>query len=118
MKTHSIFFISLLSIMLLIQSCNNEDIAPEGYYKAKITGKFCTLAVQVKGGKTTRELDKYEYIYIKNLPEELSFVGAEFYFEKFEKADGPICLGNTYSPNLTITVDSIFTKPPKSMAMS
>ncbi len=113
MKTHWTFFILLLSIILLIQSCNNEVIPPTGYYKAKITGRFCTLAAQVKGSKTSSELDKYEYIYIVNIPEELSFIGAEFYFEKFEKVDPPICLGNTYSPHLTISVGSIFIKQPK-----
>lgn len=113
MKTHSVFFIYLLAIMLLVQSCNKEDIIPEGYYKAKITGNFCTLVTQVKGSKTTRELDQYEYIYIKNLPEELSFVGAEFYFEKYEKTDPHICLGNTIGPHVTITVDSTFTNPLK-----
>lgn len=113
MKTHSAIFILLLSIILLNPSCNSEAIAPASYYKAKITGRFCTLAAQVKGDKVTSELDKYEYIYVANLPEELGFIGAEFYFEKFKKVDPPICLGNTYSPQLTILVDSIFLSPPK-----
>ncbi len=104
----------LLLMIPAMLSC--EEVVPKGYYRAKITrdtAEFCTLVSRVKGSKTNGELDKYEYIYIKNLPEELKAIGAEFYFKSWEEVETPGCLANTYSPHLTINIHNISTKRPK-----
>lgn len=107
-----LLFASLI-IILLFLSCNGDNVIPEGYYKVSITGESCRLIAQIKGSKTTRELDKYKYLYIKNLPEELEVIGAEFYFKGWEEAEPPTaCLGNTHFPDLTINVNNISLQKP------
>lgn len=103
---------SFVVILSILSSCKDKEIVPKGYYKAQITGQACTLIAQVKGGNEAKELDKYEYIHIKNLPREVSFIGAEFYFQQFEETTPPFCLANTISPHITINVSHISMSKP------
>jgi hypothetical protein len=70
-----------------------------GITKRKLLATIVRWLLRSKGVKLRKNWIKYEYIYTKNLPEAVSFIGAEFYFQKFEETDAPFCLGNTYSPH-------------------
>lgn len=98
-------------IVPIMLSCN--EVIPEDYYNAKIVGEACALIVQVRGGKNARELDAYDYIEIKNIPQNLRYVGADFYFESYtEDISQAICTGTQVypPPNITISVEGISTR--------
>lgn len=103
-----LIFVLFLPVLV---SCN--EVIPEGYYNAKIVGEACALIVQVRGGKNAKELDSYDYIEIKNIPQNLRYVGADFYFESYTEAiSQAICSGTQVypPPNITINIDGISTR--------
>lgn len=110
MKT--IILTIMISCLLLLTNCDSNNPIPEGYYKATITGYECTPVVQVKGSQSTKELDKYDYIYIKNLPDSLNFIGTEFYFKSYDESEAPICLAIYQGPHFTINSYHFFSKIP------
>jgi hypothetical protein len=66
--------------------------------------------VQVRGEGSLQDLNSFDYIHIDNLPSNLQYVGASFYFKSYEETDPPVCLGNTLSPQKSILVNEISTK--------
>lgn len=106
--------IALIVLTLIVfLGCDRKNPVPKGYYRATITGHECTPVVQVKGNESTKELDKYEYIYIKNLPDSLNFIGTEFYFKNYDESEAPICLAIYRGPHFTINTYNISFKTPK-----
>lgn len=105
----------IVALMIpVILSCN--EVTPPGYYNAKIAGEACTLIAQVRGGKDVKELDKYDYIDIINIPQNLRYVGAEFYFKTYQISTEPVFCNLTNSslpPSLRIEINEISTGKPK-----
>lgn len=97
----------------VILSCN--EVTPQGYYNVKIAGEACTLVAQVRGGKDVKELDKYDYIDIVNIPQNLHYVGAEFYFKTYQISTEPVycnLVNSSLLPSLRIEVNEVSVQKP------
>ncbi len=104
----------MLALLIpIILSCN--EVTPQGYYNAKIAGEACTLIAQVRGGKDVKELDKYDYIDIINIPQNLRYVGADFYFKTYQISTEPVfcnLAGSSLQPSLRIEINEVSVQKP------